>query len=65
MMNLRARALASAFILASPLWLATPSFAERVLRLDEAPIGEIDPAKATDYADTVLAANIYDTLVFP
>ncbi len=64
-MRLRARALASAFILASPIWLASPSFAERVLRLDEAPIGEIDPAKATDYADTVLAVNIYDTLVYP
>jgi len=64
-MRLRARALASAFVLASPLWLAVPSFAERVLRLDEAPIGEVDPAKATDYADTVLMTNIYDTLVYP
>ncbi len=64
-MRLRARALASAFVLASPLWLAVPSFAERVLRLDESPIGEIDPAKATDYADTVLMSNIYDTLVYP
>ena len=64
-MNFRAQALASAFILASPIVLATPSFAERVLRLDEAPIGEIDPSKATDYNDTVLMTNIYDTLVFP
>ncbi|MCX5479920.1 ABC transporter substrate-binding protein [Kaistia geumhonensis] len=64
-MRLRARALASAFVLASPLWLAVPSFAERVLRLDEAPVGEVDPAKATDYADTVLMTNIYDTLVYP
>jgi len=31
----------------------------------KAPVGEIDPAKATDYADTVLMVNIYDTLVSP
>src|SRR6476661_5815813 len=39
--------------------------AETVLRLDEAPIGEIDPAKASDYADSVLMYNLYDTLVIP
>jgi peptide/nickel transport system substrate-binding protein len=39
--------------------------AETVLRLDEAPIGEIDPAKASDYADSVLMYNLYDTLVMP
>ncbi len=38
---------------------------ERVLRLDESPVGEIDPAKGTDYADTVLLINLYDTLVYP
>ena len=64
-MNRTAKALTSAVVMASPIWLATPSHAERVLSLDESPIGEIDPAKATDYADTVLAVNIYDTLVFP
>lgn len=64
-MRTTAKALLSAAILASPLWLATPSFAERVLRLDESPIGEIDPAKGTDYADTVLAVNLYDALVYP
>ncbi len=42
-----------------------PVFAERILRMDEAPIGEIDPAKGTDFADTVLAINLYDTLVYP
>src|SRR5438552_14879833 len=52
-------------LLAASLLAGTPAFAERVLRLDEAPVGEIDPAKATDYADTVLMVNIYDTLVFP
>jgi peptide/nickel transport system substrate-binding protein len=52
-------------LLAASMLVAAPAFAERVLRLDEAPVGEIDPAKATDYADTVLMVNIYDTLVFP
>lgn len=39
--------------------------AETVLRLDEVPVGEIDPAKASDYADSVLMFNLYDTLVIP
>jgi len=39
--------------------------AETVLRLDEAPVGELDPAKASDYADSVLMFNVYDTLVIP
>ncbi len=42
-----------------------PASAERILRLDEAPVGEMDPAKGTDYGDTVLAVNLYDTLVLP
>jgi peptide/nickel transport system substrate-binding protein len=64
-MKLKASLLASAIAVASPLFLASPSHAERVLRLDESPIGEIDPAKGTDYADTVLSINLYDTLVMP
>ncbi len=44
---------------------AAPVAAERILRADEVAVGEIDPAKATDYADTVLAINLYDTLVYP
>ncbi len=56
--------LTSAAILALGL-AAPPALAERILRLDEAPIGEMDPAKGTDYADTVLAINLYDTLVYP
>ena len=39
--------------------------AETVLRLDEAAPGELDPAKASDYAASVLAFNVYDTLVLP
>ena len=44
---------------------AAPLAAERVLRADEVAVGEIDPAKGTDYADTILAINLYDTLVYP
>ena len=39
--------------------------AETVLRLDEVAVGEIDPAKASDYADSILMFNLYDTLVQP
>jgi peptide/nickel transport system substrate-binding protein len=39
--------------------------AETVLRLDEVPVGELDPAKASDYADSILMYNVYDTLVMP
>ena len=44
---------------------AAPVSAERILRANEVAVGEIDPAKGTDYADTVLAINLYDTLVYP
>ena len=37
--------------------------AKTVLRTDEAAIGEADPAKATDYVDSVLMFNVYDALV--
>lgn len=39
--------------------------AETVLRLDEVPVGELDPAKASDNADSILMFNIYDALVIP
>lgn len=42
-----------------------PAFAERILRLDDVPVGELDPAKATDRADSILMFNIYDALVMP
>ena len=45
--------------------LASASFAETVLRLDEVAVGELDPAKASDYADSILMFNVYDTLVLP
>lgn len=44
--------------------LGTLGFAQRVLRVDEVAVGELDPAKATDYADSMLMFNIYDTLVW-
>lgn len=45
--------------------LALPAVAETVLRLDEVAVGELDPAKASDYADSILMFNVYDTLVLP
>ncbi|MEP5729904.1 MAG: ABC transporter substrate-binding protein [Sulfitobacter sp.] len=56
--------LLSSTILALSL-AAAPVAAERILRADEVAVGEIDPAKGTDYADTILAINLYDTLVYP
>ncbi|MCY3876831.1 MAG: ABC transporter substrate-binding protein [Rhodobacteraceae bacterium] len=44
---------------------AQSAAAERVLRLDEVAVGELDPAKASDYADSILMFNVYDTLVLP
>lgn len=41
------------------------AIAESVLRLDEVAVGELDPAKASDYADSILMFNVYDTLVLP
>lgn len=42
-----------------------PANAESVLRLNEVAVGELDPAKASDYADSILMFNVYDTLVLP
>ncbi|MGE0503536.1 MAG: ABC transporter substrate-binding protein [Rhizobiaceae bacterium] len=43
----------------------TTASAETVLRLDEVAVGELDPGKASDYADSILMFNVYDTLVIP
>lgn len=56
------RGLAALVISAAAL---TPAAAQTVLRLDEVPVGELDPAKASDYADSILMFNAYDTLVLP
>ena len=45
--------------------LTAPAFAGGTLRLDEVAVGEIDPAKASDYADSILMFNAYDTLILP
>lgn len=60
----------SSFKLLSAALIATASLygyaqAETVLRLDESPVGELDPAKASDYADSILMFNVYDALVIP
>lgn len=44
---------------------AAPLYAQTMLRIDESPIGELDPHKAVDDADSYLAYNLYDTLVIP
>ncbi|MEZ5667178.1 MAG: ABC transporter substrate-binding protein [Alphaproteobacteria bacterium] len=59
--QLLAAAVAGALLAAAPL----AATAQTVLRLDESPAGELDPAKATDYADSILMFNVYDTLVIP
>ena len=45
--------------------LTAPAMAGGILRLDEVAVGELDPAKASDYADSILMFNIYDTLILP
>lgn len=59
------RAIAAAALAATAFTgMASLALAETVLRLDEVPVGELDPAKASDYADSILMFNVYDTLVF-
>jgi len=59
------RALAAAALAATALTaIMSAAQAETTLRLDEVPVGELDPAKASDYADSILMFNVYDTLVF-
>jgi len=54
-------------ILAAALALAgaaaTADAQQRVMRLDQAAPGRLDPSKVVDYASSVLAFNAYDTLV--
>lgn len=46
------------------LAIAAPAGAqERLLRHDEAAPGRLDPSKVTDYSASVLAYNLYDTLI--
>ena len=60
--------LIAAFLAAAVAFLAAvPQTAQAggVLRLDEVAVGELDPAKASDYADSILMFNVYDTLLIP
>ncbi|WP_029058526.1 ABC transporter substrate-binding protein [Stappia stellulata] len=59
--------LAAALLAATALSPLHPleAAAESVLRLDEVAVGEMDPGKASDYADSILMFNVYDTLVLP
>lgn len=38
---------------------------QTILSMDEVPVGELDPANASDYADSILMFNLYDSLVLP
>jgi len=62
---MRTTALAALLASAALATAASAADAERVLRLDEVAVGELDPAKASDYADSVLMFNVYDSLVLP
>ena len=66
-MNRITKGLAVALIAGTALTAVSASIAaaETVLRLDEVAVGELDPGKATDYADSILMFNVYDTLVIP
>ncbi len=53
------------FVVGLVIFTGFTAHAEKVLRLDEVAVGELDPAKASDYADTILMFNVYDSLVIP
>ncbi len=59
--------MAAAAVTATALSVIDPAaaLAGGVLRLDEVAVGELDPGKASDYADSILMFNVYDTLVLP
>ena len=57
---------AAAALMATTIAATTlPAMAGGTLRLNEVAVGELDPAKASDYADSILMFNAYDTLVIP
>ena len=53
----------AAAVVALPLAVAEAQD-KRVFSMEEAAVGEFDPAHATDFADLILVSNIYDTLVW-
>ncbi len=62
-MNLRLLLKLTAASLAGMLAFGAAAQAETVIRIDEVAVGELDPGKASDYADSILMWNMYDTLV--
>src|SRR5215472_11276422 len=54
-----------AAVIAASFFVAPPSFAETLFRLDASAPGEADPDKGIDYIGSVLAFNLYDALVVP
>ncbi|MFQ5971310.1 MAG: ABC transporter substrate-binding protein [Alphaproteobacteria bacterium] len=64
MRNMMKAVFATSVIALSGALTSAPQAAD-VLRLDEVAVGELDPAKGRDYADSILLYNAYDTLVLP
>jgi peptide/nickel transport system substrate-binding protein len=62
-MMTRRALLATALGLALGAGAADAAAQQRLLRLDQAAPGRLDPSKVVDYASSVLALNAYDTLV--
>ena len=56
------RTIAVALAFAMP---ASTALGERLLRIEEVPVGELDPHKAIDYIDSIINFNVYDSLVWP
>ena len=52
-------------ILVALLGYSVQASAGGTLRIDEVAVGELDPGKASDYADSILMFNVYDTLILP
>ena len=65
MMTTSIKTLALMSVAAAILAWPVAAHAGGTLRLDEVAVGELDPAKASDYADSILMFNVYDTLVLP
>ncbi|MGU7782652.1 ABC transporter substrate-binding protein [Burkholderia sp. PU8-34] len=60
------RAVAAAGLSAAAVWsIGAHATSERNLRIDEAAVEDIDPAKASDYGSVVITTNVYDALVEP
>ena len=63
-MGAQCRELTAIFV-ATAILACVPPPPGSVLRLNDAAIGELDPHKGSDYADSILMFNVYDFLVRP